>query len=163
PNVIGHCHPKASYGWKGASGKRRRAAQETVYGWPNSFYDSNRMTGRHRRGESSLPSDLPGHRPFARATMSTVQSRKSAAPARKPPAAARNPTSAHTSPVVGDGSTNTNRDRFLAACGCRPTDRPPIWLMRQAGRALPEYRALKTKHSFLEMVQTPELAAEVTL
>ena len=38
-----------------------------------------------------------------------------------------------------------------------------MWLMRQAGRALPEYRALKQKHSFLELVQTPELAAEVTL
>jgi uroporphyrinogen decarboxylase len=38
-----------------------------------------------------------------------------------------------------------------------------MWLMRQAGRALPEYRALKEKYSFLELVQTPELAAEVTL
>jgi uroporphyrinogen decarboxylase len=42
-------------------------------------------------------------------------------------------------------------------------DYAPVWLMRQAGRALPEYRALKEKHSFLELVQTPELAAEVTL
>ncbi|MCU0784353.1 MAG: uroporphyrinogen decarboxylase [Verrucomicrobia bacterium] len=57
----------------------------------------------------------------------------------------------------------TNRQRFLEACHCRATDRPPVWLMRQAGRALPEYRALKEKHSFLELVQTPELAAEVTL
>src|SRR5512139_4329839 len=57
----------------------------------------------------------------------------------------------------------TNRQRFLDACRCRATDRPPVWLMRQAGRALPEYRALKEKHSFLELVQTPELAAEVTL
>ena len=55
------------------------------------------------------------------------------------------------------------RERFLDACACRPLDGPPIWLMRQAGRALPEYRALKEKHSFIEMVQTPELAAEVTL
>src|ERR1039457_6348041 len=57
----------------------------------------------------------------------------------------------------------TNRRRFLDACHCRATDRPPVWLMRQAGRALPEYRKLKEKHSFLELVQTPELAAEVTL
>ncbi len=55
------------------------------------------------------------------------------------------------------------RERFLRACRCEPNARPPIWLMRQAGRALPEYRALKEKHSFLEMVRTPELATEVTL
>jgi len=57
----------------------------------------------------------------------------------------------------------TNRQRFLNACWCRAVDHPPVWLMRQAGRALPEYRALKEKRSFLELVQTPELAAEVTL
>jgi uroporphyrinogen decarboxylase len=56
-----------------------------------------------------------------------------------------------------------NRSRFLDACHCKAVDRPPIWLMRQAGRALPEYRKLKEKHSFLQLVQTPELAAEVTL
>ena len=57
----------------------------------------------------------------------------------------------------------TSRDRFLAALACTPLDRPPIWVMRQAGRYLPEYRALKAKSSFLEMVRTPALAAEVTL
>src|SRR5579862_2674346 len=57
----------------------------------------------------------------------------------------------------------SSRERFLNACHCRRVDRPPIWLMRQAGRALPEYRALKEKHTFLELVQTPQLAAEVTL
>jgi uroporphyrinogen decarboxylase len=57
----------------------------------------------------------------------------------------------------------TNRQRFIDACHCRPVDRPPAWLMRQAGRALPEYRALKEKHTFLELVQTPAMAAEVTL
>src|SRR3974390_336237 len=56
-----------------------------------------------------------------------------------------------------------NRERFLSACRCQPVDRPPIWLMRQAGRALPEYRALKEKYTFLELVQTPDLDAEVTL
>jgi uroporphyrinogen decarboxylase len=57
----------------------------------------------------------------------------------------------------------TSRERFLAACACTPLDRPPLWVMRQAGRYLPEYRALKAKSSFLEMVKTPALATEVTL
>ncbi|AKC82645.1 uroporphyrinogen decarboxylase [Verrucomicrobia bacterium IMCC26134] len=56
-----------------------------------------------------------------------------------------------------------SRERFLAALACQPLDRPPVWVMRQAGRYLPEYRALKAKSSFLEMVRTPELATEVTL
>ncbi|KXU37019.1 uroporphyrinogen decarboxylase [Cephaloticoccus capnophilus] len=57
----------------------------------------------------------------------------------------------------------SSRQRFLAACACQPLTRPPLWVMRQAGRYLPEYRALKEKHSFLQMVRTPELALEVTL
>ncbi len=57
----------------------------------------------------------------------------------------------------------TSRQRFLDAAHCRATDRPPIWMMRQAGRCLPEYRKLKEKYSFLELVRTPELATEVTL
>lgn len=70
------------------------------------------------------------------------------------------------SPPAGEGRASVptdGRERFLAACAARPVSRPPVWLMRQAGRALPEYRALKETHSFVELVQTPELAAEVTL
>jgi uroporphyrinogen decarboxylase len=65
--------------------------------------------------------------------------------------------------VTGTPGELSNRERFLRACRCESLERPPIWLMRQAGRVLPEYRGLKEKHSFLELVQTPELACEVTL
>jgi uroporphyrinogen decarboxylase len=53
--------------------------------------------------------------------------------------------------------------RFLDACACRPVDVTPVWLMRQAGRYLPEYRAIREKLSFVEMCRRPEIAAEVTL
>ncbi len=53
--------------------------------------------------------------------------------------------------------------RFLKACRREPTDATPIWLMRQAGRYMPEYRQLRERYSILEMIRTPELAAEVTM
>ncbi|MFZ4816770.1 MAG: uroporphyrinogen decarboxylase family protein, partial [Phototrophicaceae bacterium] len=53
--------------------------------------------------------------------------------------------------------------RFMRACRRQPVDATPIWLMRQAGRYMAEYRALREKYTILELIHTPELAAEVTL
>jgi uroporphyrinogen decarboxylase len=56
-----------------------------------------------------------------------------------------------------------DESRFLRACRGQPVDATPIWLMRQAGRYMPEYRALRERYSILELVKTPELACAVTL
>src|SRR5215472_11268537 len=53
--------------------------------------------------------------------------------------------------------------RFVRACRCEPVDATPIWLMRQAGRYMAEYRAVRKHHSILEICKTPALAAEVTI
>lgn len=76
------------------------------------------------------------------------------------------PTSAATTTpadCAAQAPVMTSRERFLAACSCQALDRPPVWIMRQAGRYLPEYRTLKEKYSFVELARTPELAATVTL
>jgi uroporphyrinogen decarboxylase len=52
---------------------------------------------------------------------------------------------------------------FLDACRLRPTAFTPIWLMRQAGRYMPEYRAMRERYGFLDLCKNPEAAAEVTL
>lgn len=57
----------------------------------------------------------------------------------------------------------TSRTRFLRSCKCEAVDRPPIWMMRQAGRSLPEYRALKEGRRFTELVRDPLTAAKITL
>jgi uroporphyrinogen decarboxylase len=59
--------------------------------------------------------------------------------------------------------TNEPTSLFLRACRGLPTERTPIWLMRQAGRYMAEYRAIRERHTMLEVIRTPELAAEVTL
>src|SRR5687767_3964068 len=58
---------------------------------------------------------------------------------------------------------NLQNDLLLRAARCENVERAPVWFMRQAGRYLPEYRAIRSQHDFLTMVRTPKLAAEVTI
>lgn len=60
-------------------------------------------------------------------------------------------------------STTLRNDLFIRAARSQQTERPPVWMMRQAGRFMPEYWEIKNKYTFLEMCKTPEVAADVTM
>ncbi len=60
-------------------------------------------------------------------------------------------------------TTNTKDSLFIRAALSKPVDRPPVWMMRQAGRFMKEYWDIKNRYSFLEMCKTPEIAADVTM
>ena len=72
-----------------------------------------------------------------------------------------------TTPTVSaallDGAGTSRGSRFVRACLRRPGDRTPVWFLRQAGRYMPEYMAVRKHHTLLDICRTPEIAAEVTI
>jgi uroporphyrinogen decarboxylase len=62
-----------------------------------------------------------------------------------------------------NGIDNNSGSRFLRACLRQPVDRTPVWFLRQAGRYMPEYQAVRKYHTLVEICKQPELAAEVTI
>src|ERR1700721_1809166 len=60
-------------------------------------------------------------------------------------------------------SQAASTSRFVRACLRLPVDRTPVWFLRQAGRYMPEYMAVRKHHSLLEICRKPEIAAEVTI
>jgi uroporphyrinogen decarboxylase len=69
----------------------------------------------------------------------------------------------HSAVKQTDPAAGANGSRFVRACLRLPVDRTPVWFLRQAGRYMPEYMAVRKHHSLLEICRTPEIAAEVTI
>src|ERR1700729_3740209 len=68
---------------------------------------------------------------------------------------------AGTLPIPEDSLLSGSR--FVRACLRKPVDRTPVWFLRQAGRYMPEYMAVRRHHSLIEICKQPKLAAEVTI
>ena len=74
-----------------------------------------------------------------------------------------NPGGPHLTPDAHPARTATRESAFVKACRREPVPHTPVWFMRQAGRALPEYRALREGTEMLQACTTPDLVTEITL
>lgn len=95
----------------------------------------------------------------------TFMNKTSATPTRpsEMSAAELSPDLAARSGLDAPAASMTGAERFVRACLRRPVDVTPVWFLRQAGRYMPEYQAVRKHHSLLDICHTPDLAAEVTI
>ncbi len=120
--------------------------------------------------EQGLPVDVePEHPKMGRLVMATAERCQPLLGAKRGGPAvdvveAKKPSSAAASPAHVAATPHPSEDGlFMRACRRQPTEATPIWLMRQAGRYLPEYRQIREKTTFLELCKNPALCAEVML
>jgi uroporphyrinogen decarboxylase len=111
-----------------------------------------------------LPVDFEPSHPKMGQLVVEASERASEILSRKRRIATRNPQSVvrQSSPETIDNLDSTLHDSpFLRACRREPTPYTPVWLMRQAGRYMPEYRRIREQHSFLELCRNPQLCSEI--
>ena len=153
--------------WRRPTGSARRCGKDSKGQWSPQSGQSARCELRNRGIEVDLEPVHPklGHlvkESAGRAAALLEAKRQSGVTARTATAGAR-VAAVGPQPIAANDDVLHAKNPLLKACRREPVPHTPIWLMRQAGRYMPEYRKVRDQLSFLEMCQRPAIAAEVTV
>src|SRR4051812_44609732 len=139
-------------------------AEEVRSGFRNVVVASIGPTTSEMLINENLPVDFEPSHPKMGHLIAELSDRAAEILARKRglEAKVRNPQEVHpTRRTMRNHNAELHDSPFLRACRGEPTDYTPIWLMRQAGRYMPEYRRIRSQHSFLELCRNPQLCSEI--